>query len=74
MGTYSGKGRYDSDDEIEDDYLMLAAYTRKMNLNWTKERSYLMNKLALKGGAGCVGAVIMPLECSSSISQSTGGC
>eukprot|EP00656_Telonema_subtile_P034898 TRINITY_DN38926_c0_g1_i1.p1 TRINITY_DN38926_c0_g1~~TRINITY_DN38926_c0_g1_i1.p1 ORF type:complete len:275 (+),score=89.90 TRINITY_DN38926_c0_g1_i1:143-967(+) len=38
VGTYSGKGRYDSDDEIEDDYVQLAAYTRKMNINWTKER------------------------------------
>ena len=38
VGTYSGKGRHDSDQEMEDDYTQLAAYTRKMNINWAKER------------------------------------
>eukprot|EP00658_Telonema_sp_P-2_P022462 TRINITY_DN18982_c0_g1_i1.p1 TRINITY_DN18982_c0_g1~~TRINITY_DN18982_c0_g1_i1.p1 ORF type:complete len:425 (-),score=105.88 TRINITY_DN18982_c0_g1_i1:312-1586(-) len=38
VGTYSARGKFDSDDEIDDDYLMLAAFTRKMNINWTKER------------------------------------
>ena len=38
VGTYSGKGRHDSDQEMEDDYTQLAAYTRRMNINWSKER------------------------------------